>query len=55
MADNAEIGDGDGNCEDKMDKRSPSKNSNRDMSYLTTNAKKTSVQLKQSFTKAFIF
>ena len=44
-----------GDRKDKTVKRSPSKNLNRVMDYLTSNVKQTFTQLRQAFTKAPIF
>ena len=49
-----EAGVGGGDCEDKTVERSPSKNSNRAMGYLTPNARRVFIQMRQAFTKALI-
>ena len=58
MAEDAEVENigGSSNCKDEMIKRSPliSKNSNGITGYLTPNAKKTFIQLRQAFTKGLI-
>ena len=43
---------GGGDCEDKTVERSPSKNLNGAIDYLTPNARQALTQLKQAFTKA---
>ena len=47
-----EVGGGGSDRQDKMVKRSPSKNSNKAMGYLTPNARQVFTQLRQTFTKA---
>ena len=49
--DEVSVGDG-GDCEDKMVRRSPSKNSNKATGYLTPDARQAFTQLRQAFTKA---
>ena len=55
MAEDVKAGGGVDNCKNETDKRSLSKNSNEALDYLTSDTKKTFVQLKQAFTKAPIF
>ena len=52
MAEDAEVGVGNGDHEDEMVKRSLSKNSSGVISYLTPNARQAFTQLRQAFTKA---
>ena len=54
MAEDAEIGSGGDDCEDKTVKRLPSKNFHRATGYLTPDARQAFTQLKQVFTKALI-
>ena len=52
MAEDAEVGSGDDDCDNETIKKSPSKNLNGATGYLTPDARQAFTQLRQAFTKA---